>query len=140
MKNLLNNAIACAIVTSMLFSCSHESIEAEQSEAYIPKTPSAQADCLDQDPQAGITNNGTISINLQIASIDGTILHNIENIAAGSTSGFLTFAPNEVIFNISKNTTGIQDDKVVFVMGQCMSFNMVLGADNYLVAGTPENL
>ncbi|MFT6731442.1 MAG: hypothetical protein ACJA1H_002783, partial [Glaciecola sp.] len=139
MKNLLKNAIACAIVMSMLFSCSYESIETEQTEAFLQEAPSSQADCLDQDPQAGITNNGTISINLQITSIDGTILHNIENIAAGSSSGFLTFAPSEVIFNISKNTTGIQDDKVVFTMDQCMSFNMVLGADNYLVAGSPES-
>jgi len=140
MKNLLKNAIACAIVTSALFSCSVESIENELLESSFEATSEPQFDCSGQDPQARITNNGTISITLQIASIDGTILHNVENIAAGSASGFLTFAPEEVIFNISKNTTGIQDDKVVFMMDQCMSFDMELGADNYLVAGTPVNL
>ena len=143
MKNLLKNAIACAIVMSTLFNCSVESIESienESLEASAPESSNPLFDCSGQDPQARITNNGTISITLQIASIDGTVLHTVDNLAAGSASGFLTFAPDEIIFNISKNTTGIQDDKVVFVMDQCMSFDMVLGADNYLVAGSPENL
>ena len=72
--------------------------------------------------------------------MDGTVLHLVENIAPGNSSGFLTFAPDDIVFNISKNTTGIQDDKVVFTMNQCMSFDMVLGADNYLAAGSPDIL
>jgi hypothetical protein len=140
MKNLLKNAIACAIVMTTLFSCSYESIENNELEESLLVTPNAPEECLNQDPQARITNNGTISITLQIASTDGTILHTVNNITAGSSSGFLTFAPDEVVFNIEKNTTGIQDDKVVFTMDQCMSYDMVLGTDNNLVAGSPENL
>ena len=140
MKNLLKNAIACAIVMSTLFNCSIESIENNQLEESLLVTPNDQEDCLNQDPQARITNNGSISITLQIVSIDGAVLHTVDNIAPGSASGFLTFAPDDIIFNISKNTTGIQDDKVVFVMDQCMSFDMELGVDNYLVSGMPVNL
>ncbi|MEM5566129.1 hypothetical protein WNY78_13500 [Psychroserpens sp. AS72] len=140
MKNLLKNAIACAIVMSTLFNCSNESIENEQLEESLLVTPNAQTDCLNQDPQARITNNGTISITLQIVSTDGTVLHTVENIAPGNASGFLTFAPDDIIFNISKNTTGIQDDKVVYTMDQCMSYDMSIGADNYLVSGSPDNL
>jgi hypothetical protein len=140
MKNLLKNAIACAIVTSTLFSCSVESIENNLTESSIAESSEPQFDCSGQDPQARITNNGTISITLQIASSDGTVLHTVDNLAPGSASGFLTFAPDEIIFNISKNTTGVQDDKVLFTMDQCMSFDMVVGSDNYLVAGSPDNL
>nr|WP_321222795.1 hypothetical protein [uncultured Psychroserpens sp.] len=145
MKNLLTNAIACAIVMTSLFSCSVESIENEQLEEALLTTtdtvvtPNTES-CIDQDPQARITNNGTITLTLQIASTDGTILHTVENIAAGTSSGYLTFAPDEVVFNIVKNTTGIQDDKVVFTMGQCMSYDMVVGADNNLIAGAPVSL
>ena len=140
MKNLLKNAIACAIVSSTLFSCSVESIENNLTESSIVENSDPQFDCSGQVPQARITNNGTISITLQIASSDGTVLHTVDNLAPGAASGFLTFAPDEIIFNISKNTTGIQDDKVLFVMDQCMSFDMVVGSDNYLVAGSPDNL
>ena len=139
MKNLLNNAIACAIVMTTLFSCSNESIENNQIEEALLDTPSTE-NCFNQDPQARITNNGTISIKLQIVSTDGTILHTVDNIMPGDASGFLTFAPDDIIFNISKNTTGLQDDKVVHTMDLCMSFDMELGTDNYLVAGSPENL
>ena len=139
MKNLLKNAIASAIVMSMLFNCSVESIESEQ-EQLLFQTPNAQNDCADEDPQARVTNGGTIAITFQISTLDGTVLHLVENIAPGNSSGFLTFAPDDIVFNISKNTTGIQDDKVVFTMNQCMSFDMVLGADNYLAAGSPDIL
>ncbi|WP_040279093.1 hypothetical protein [Psychroserpens damuponensis] len=141
MKNLLKNAIACAIVMTTLFNCSNESIENEElQQQAFPESPNVQSDCLDQDPQARITNNGSISITLQVVSIDGTILHTVDNIAPNDQSGYLTFAPDEIIFNISKNTTGLQDDKVVHSMDQCMSYDMVIGADNYLVAGSPDTL
>lgn len=140
MKNLLKNAIACAIVMTTLFNCSNESIENDQMEEALLDNSNMQLDCLNQDPQARITNNGTITITLQIASIDGTILHNVGNIMPGNSSGFLTFAPDDIIFNVSKNTTGIQDDKVIFTMDQCMSFDMELGVDNYLVSGMPMSL
>ncbi|WP_047546497.1 hypothetical protein [Psychroserpens sp. Hel_I_66] len=140
MKNLLNNTIACAIVMTTCFNCSYETIENEPLEESLLIIAEAQAECVEQDPQARITNNGTITISLQIASIDGTILHNIGNIAPGDASGFLTFAPDDIIFNVSKNTTGVSDEKVSYTMGQCMSFDMELGADNALVPSSPEDL
>ncbi|MFT5847491.1 MAG: hypothetical protein ACJARX_000080 [Psychroserpens sp.] len=140
MKNLLNNAIACAIVSLTLFSCSVESIKNDLIEEELLETPVTLSECVNQDPQAGITNNGSIPITFQIVTVDGTVLHSVENISPGTASGFLTFAPDDIVFNISKNTTGLQDEKVVFTMNQCMSFDIELGTDNNLVAGAPETL
>jgi hypothetical protein len=143
MKNLLKNALACAVVMSLFVNCTVESVETMNSELLKQSTPTlfeVLTVCVDQDPQASITNNGTIPVTFEILTLDGTILHTIPNIAPGNSSGYLTFAPDEIVFNISKNTTGLQDDKIVFVMNQCMSFDLELGATNYLVAGTPYAL
>ena len=143
MKNLLKNAIACAIVMSLLVNCSVESVEIMDSELLEQSAPmllEVLMVCADQDPQASITNNGTIPVTFEILTLDGTILHTIPNIAPGNSSGYLTFAPDEIVFNISKNTTGLQDDKIIFVMNHCMSFDLELGFDNYLVAATPYDL
>lgn len=136
MKNLLKNTIACAIVMTTCFNCSVESVEEQSFETPINQNVL----CVDQDPQARITNNGTISITLQIATLDGTILHTVQDLAPGNTSSYLTFAPSDIIFNVIKNTTGVTDDKVVFTMGQCMSFDMEVDSSNALVGNSPSNL
>ncbi|MCD2258770.1 hypothetical protein [Psychroserpens luteolus] len=140
MKNLLKNAIACAIVMTTCFNCSVESIESDQFDNSILENQNTQDPCSDQDPQARITNNGTVSITLQIANIDGTLLHTVSNLAPGDASGYLTFSADDIIFNVSKNTTGISDEKVVYTMDQCMSFDMEVDVDNYLTSSTPQNL
>ncbi|OUS00078.1 hypothetical protein A9Q86_11600 [Flavobacteriales bacterium 33_180_T64] len=144
MKNLLTNAIACAIVMTTCYSCSVESFQGEQSQNITISDTTIALDALDpcdsQDPQARITNSGTVAITLEIATIDGVILHTVHNLNPGNASSFLTFAADDIIFNISKNTTGIRDEKVVFMMNQCMSFDMEVGIDNYLIPSVPENL
>ncbi|WP_299336759.1 hypothetical protein [uncultured Psychroserpens sp.] len=136
MKNLLKNAIACAIVITTCFSCSVESIEEQQ----LLDNQIAQDPCADQDPQARITNNGTIAVTLQIATIDGTILHTVQDLAPGNTSSYLSFASGDIIFNVIKNTTGVSDNKVVFAMDQCMSYDMEIDSNNDLLPNTPVNL
>jgi len=121
------------------FNCSVESIETEQLEQSLLTVPTP-LECSNQDPQARITNNGTVAVTLQIVTIDGTILHTVTNLAPGNASGFLTFAAADIIFNVSKNTTGISDEKVVYTMDQCMSFDMEVDTDNYLTNSVPENL
>ncbi|MEH6538046.1 MAG: hypothetical protein V7719_16710 [Psychroserpens sp.] len=140
MKNLLNNTIACVIVMTACFNCSVESIENEQLEQSLFETPDPLDPCSNQDPQARITNSGTVAVTLQIATIDGTILHTVTNLASGSASGYLTFAADDIIFNVSKNTTGISDEKVVYTMEQCMSFDIEVDLDNYLTNSIPVNL
>ena len=138
MKNLLKNAIAYAIVLTTCYNCSVESIELEQFQESQFETPNIQ--CTNQDPQARLTNNGTVDITLQIVTIDGVILHTVQDLAPGLSSGYLTFASGDIIFNVSKNTTGIDDEKVVHTMNQCMSFDIEVGTDNYLTGSVPQNL
>lgn len=135
MKNLLKNTIACAVVLSACLNCSVESTEEQSFD-----TPITQAACIDQDPQARLMNNGSIAVTLQIATLDGTILHTVQDLAPGNTSSYLSFDSGDIIFNVSKNTTGVSDDKVVFTMGQCMSYEMEVDSSNTLVGNTPDNL
>ena len=143
MKNLFMHVLTCAVSMTVICSCTTESIESLdndiESEVVLEATD-IQTDCEGEDPQAQLTNNGTVPIMLEIATIDGTFLHVVENIAPGTTTSLFTFSPDEIIFNVSKNTTGIQDDKVVFVMDACTRYDMVVGPDNYLVAGAPTSL
>nr|WP_321235082.1 hypothetical protein [uncultured Psychroserpens sp.] len=144
MKNLLKYTIACAIVMTTCYSCSVESIENEQLETAIvledSTLPNTQDPCTGQDPQARITNNGTILVTLQIATIDGTVLHTVQDLAPGNSSSYLMFAEGDIIFNISKNTTGLSDEKVVYTMGECMSFDIEVDTDNNLTTAVPINL
>jgi len=149
MKNLLNNTIACAIVMTTCFNCSVESLDNEQFEESIIIEESSSAEdfatpnsleCDNEDPVARITNNGTIPITLQIAAIDGTILHTVQDLAPGNVSGYLSFAPSNIIFNVVKNTTGLSDEKVVHDMNSCMSFDIEVGSDNSLNLTVPVNL
>lgn len=144
MKNLLINTIVCAIVMTTCFSCSVESIDEEQllDDLSIDNSigPDTQDPCSGQDPQARLTNNGTVSVTLQIATTDGTVLHTVQSLAPGNTSSYLSFAEGDIIFSVEKNTTGLGDEKVVYDMNQCMSFDIEVDTDNYLTSATPQNL
>lgn len=141
MKNLLKPIIAFAIM-SMCYNCTVDSIDntLETTSVVTDTFNSNPPPCADQDPQARITNNGTIAVTLEIATLDGTILHTVADLAPGSVSGYLTFAPGDIIFNVAKNTTGESDEKLFFTMNQCMSFDIELAADNNLTNSTPVNL
>jgi hypothetical protein len=141
MKNLLKNTIACAIVMTTCFSCSVEPIESEQLEESVAlnnsTTPNTQDPCSGQDPQARITNNGTVAVTLQIATLEGVVLHTVQDLAPGNASSYLMFAEGDTIFSIEKNTTGINDEKVVYAMGECMSFDIEVDTDNLLTTAVP---
>jgi len=144
MKNLLKSTIAFAIVMTTCFNCSVEPIETTLLEDSLlledSTTPETQDPCSNQDPQARITNNGTIAITLEIATIDGTILHTVQDLGPGNVSGYLTFSPGDIVFNVSKNTTGISDEKVMYTMNQCMSYDIEVAPDNNLTSSLPVNL
>lgn len=142
MKNLLNYAIAFAIVTTTCLSCSVEQVEIEATETALDfEQPAVSFDVMDpcdnQDPQARITNNGTTSVTLEIANMEGTILHTVTDLAPGNASGYLTFAPDTIIFSVTKSVTGVGDDKVSHEMTTCMSFDMEVGPDNVLLPSVP---
>lgn len=145
MKNLLNKAIASAIVLTTCFNCSTESIESNQLEtSFVTEEPTlfqdTQDPCVDQDPRARISNNGSTSVTLEIANLEGTILHTVADLSPGNVSGFLTFAPDNMVFIVTKGTTGVADEKVTYDMTSCMSYDMEIGPDNNLTSSTPVNL
>ncbi|WP_204345044.1 hypothetical protein [Psychroserpens algicola] len=145
MKNLLKYTILCAVVMTTCFNCSVESIENEQfEESFLLENaiaPNSQnPPCSGVDPQARITNNGSVVVTLQIATAEGVVLHTVQDLAPGNSSSYLMFAEGNVIFNVEKNTTGLRDEKVVYTMNQCMSFDLEVDTDNYLTDATPESL
>lgn len=145
MKNLLNTSIACAIVLTTCYSCSIEPIETNPIETSLETEDLAafqdvQDPCVDQDPQARITNNGTTPVTLEIANMEGTILHTVTDLAPGNVSGYLTFAPDSMMFSITKGFTGVGDEKVTHEMTTCMSYDMEIGPDNNLIPSAPVNL
>lgn len=142
MKNLLRSIIAFAII-STCYNCTVESDENVLLEDTLITASTFNSNpppCSNQDPQARITNNGTISVTLEIATLDGTILHTVADLAPGNVSGYLTFAPGDIIFNVEKNTTGESDEKQIYTMNQCMSFDIEVAPDNNLTNSTPVNL
>ncbi|MBR9914615.1 MAG: hypothetical protein GYB32_07275 [Algicola sp.] len=145
MKNLLKHAIACAIVFTSCFNCSVESLQDEPTDVNNAIESSTVTQAFDpvcdaQDPQARITNNGTIAVTLEIATSEGIVLHTVSNLSPGNASSYLAFAADDIIFNVIKNTTGVTDEKVVYTMDQCMSFDIEVGSDNYLIETVPVNL
>ncbi len=142
MKNLLKT-IALAIVVSTWCNCSVESLDGAPIEGSVISAATLNTNpppCSDQDPQARITNNGTVPITLEIATGDGTILHTVADLAPGNVSGYLTFAPGEIIFNVEKNASGESDEKLFYTMNLCMSFDIEVAPDNNLTNSTPVNL
>ncbi|MBO6606365.1 hypothetical protein [Psychroserpens sp.] len=142
MKNLLKFIVAFAII-STCYNCTVESLDGAPLDGAVISAATLNSNpppCSDQDPQARITNNGTIPVTLEIATVDGTILHTVADLAPGNVSGYLTFAPGEIIFNIEKNTTGESDEKLFYTMNQCMSFDIEIAPDNNLTNSTPVNL
>ena len=142
MKNLLKAIFAFAIM-STCYTCTVESYEETPLEETLITTVAPNSlppPCVDQDPQARITNNGTIAVTLEIAAADGTILHTVADLAPGNVSGYLTFAPGDIIFNVEKNTTGESDEKLIYTMDQCMSFDIEVAPDNNSTGSTPVNL
>lgn len=142
MKKLLQSIVAFAIILTC-YTCTTDSYnDAPLEDAVITASTfnSNPPPCSNQDPQARITNNGTIPITLEIATIDGTILHTVADLAPGNVSGYLTFAPGDIIFNVEKNLTGTSDEKLFYTMNQCMSFDLEVAPDNNLTNSTPVNL
>ncbi len=142
--NLTNKAIAFAIVFTTFFNCSIESIDNSQSESLIVQeeiqTVTESTTCSGSNPTARITNNGTVIVDFEILTIDGTLLDSEYSLAPGESSSWKTFDQGDIIFSITNEDPNINDLKVAYNMSACMEFDMEIGPDNLLTTATPESL
>jgi len=136
MKNLLISVLLIATLC-MLSNCSVEEFEIpNQSIENLQLFDSL--DCTDQDPKARLTNNGTMSFDLEIHSMDGMLLYLEHNILPGSITSWNSFPSGEIQFSIENSN--IQDEKVVYTMNTCMEFDMEIGSNNMLTSAIPVQL
>lgn len=137
MKNLLRT-IASAILLLALLNCTSETLDTNESALLETE---AQADvnaCVGANPEARITNNGTVPIDLDILDVDGNVVGFVYNLAPGNTSNWLSFLPGEILFAVSNDF--FEDEKVVYTMTTCMIFDMEVDGTNALTSAVPESI
>ena len=142
MKRLL---ICVALATMVLtsFNCSDEPIGYTEQELNIIfdndiSTEANNVDCVGSNPEARITNNGTVPMNLDILDQDDNVVGFVHNLLPGDTSSWIAFPPGEILFSVSNDF--FEDEKVVYVMNTCMIFDMEVAADNNLSSAEPESI
>lgn len=90
--------------------------------------------CKNEDPRARITNNGTKVASVQIKTSNGNT-ENINNVDAGTSSDYKSYAPGEITFTITV-------DKINYVkavqMTQCYEYNIAIDANNTITT-TPTD-
>jgi hypothetical protein len=90
--------------------------------------------CKNEDPRARVTNNGTAVASVQIKTSNGNT-ENINNVAAGTSSEYKSYAPGEVTFTITV-------DRVNYVkavpMASCFEYNIAIDANNNITT-TPTD-
>lgn len=86
--------------------------------------------CDGEDPRARVVNNGTESVSVHIETSGGNTI-NINNIDAGMSSDYNTFAPGSVEFTITVGNGGNSQDYVkAVVMETCFEYDIQIDADN----------
>lgn len=88
--------------------------------------------CNGEDPRARIINNGTESVSVHIETSGGNTI-NINNIDAGQSSDFETYAPGDVDFTISVGTGNNTTDYEISVsMEECFEYDIIVDENNNL--------
>ena len=92
--------------------------------------------CKNEAPSAQIINNGTKVASVQIKTSNGNT-ENINNVEPGTSSGYRSYAPGEVIFTITV-------DKINYVqavqLGNCYEYTIAIDASNNITtAATNRN-
>ena len=138
MKRLLKYAASVAL---LLFSigCTNEPVEYELLETLQNIEQQANNDpCVATNPEARITNNGTVPVNLDILNENDDVVGYVHNLLPGETSVWLPFPPGDLLFSVSNDF--VEDEKVIHNMTNCMIFDMEVGPDNKLTDAQPESI
>lgn len=134
MKTLLKY-IASAILLLALLNCTSEPLSNENPEIIETQTALDVNACVGENPEARITNNGTVPIDLDILNENGDVVGFVHNLAPGNTSNWLSFLPGEILFAVSNDF--FEDEKVVYTMAICMTFDMEVDGANTLTSAVP---
>ena len=87
---------------------------------------SCKKGCDGEDPKARIINSGTDKASVQIKTSGGNTV-NINDVEAGSTSAFSSYAPGETTFTIKVSNV---DYVKTVSMGDCYDYNITIDATN----------
>lgn len=82
--------------------------------------------CKNEDPRARIVNNGTKDASVQIKTSGGNT-ENINNVPAGTTSEYRSYAPGTVTFTISVDQ---KDFEKTVQMEECFEYDIAIDANN----------
>lgn len=134
MKNLLKY-IASAILLLALINCTGESLGTEDPNVSENQSALDVTSCVGENPEARITNNGTVPIDLDILDENGNVVGFVHNLAPGNTSSWLSFSPGDILFAVSNDF--FEDEKVVYTMAICMTFDMEVDGSNTLTSAVP---
>jgi hypothetical protein len=86
--------------------------------------------CSDEEPRAKITNKGTESVSVQIKTSGGNT-ENINNVSAGNSSEFRSYAPGTVTFTIAVNKKSFSQ---TVEMKNCFEYDVVIDGNNNIVS------
>ena len=145
MKNLLK-MIAFAILLITLYNCTSEPLSNSDQDQFIIEdiviedieASSDANNCIGDNPEARITNNGSVPIDLDIFNENGDLIGFVHNLAPGNTSNWIIFPPGDILFAVSNDT--YEDEKVIYTMTTCMIFDMEFESNNSLSNQTPETI
>lgn len=91
-------------------------------------------ECKNEDPRARVVNNGTESVSVHIETSGGNTI-NINNIDAGQSSSFETYAPGTVNFTITVGSGNISTDYNTTVqMEECFEYDIQIDANNNMTS------
>ena len=136
MKNLLRFMPFLALI---LFACTVDSTESDFQNDNLFATQN-QPPCVDDDPITRVVNNGTVPFDLLVLADDGTVLVDISDIPANTTTSWASFPAGEVLFSLDSNTAQANDDKVVIQMNTCMAYDIEIDGNNTIVSYNPTML
>ncbi|MBT8258176.1 MAG: hypothetical protein HKN00_14310 [Flavobacteriaceae bacterium] len=140
MKRLLI-FVAAATMAFTSFNCSDEPVDyIEQELQFLEDNISLEANdvCVGSNPEARISNNGNVAMNLDIIDEDDNVVGYVHNLLPGNTSGWISFPPGEILFSVSNDV--VEDEKVVYTMSTCMIFDLEVDIDNKLTSAEPESI
>ena len=136
MKNLLRFIPFLAL---LIFACTVDSDETDsQNEDLL--TAQNQPPCVDDDPITRVVNNGTVAFDLLVLSDDGSVLVDIPDIPANTTTSWASFPEGEVLFSMDAHVAQADDDKVVLQMNTCMAYEIEIDGNNEIVSYMPTIL
>jgi len=129
MKNILRLK-ALVILSIFMTSCTVESLDDTFTvPASINLETSAVQTCSNQNPQSRLVNNGTLPFTFTIIDSNNNTSQ-IQSIAPGTTSTYISFNDGVTMFSVEANTTGTSDDKLVLDMDTCTQVDIVINAQN----------